>query len=164
MIREKHLDARALLEVTRRCQDIAPGLPLWINGRLDVALATGSGLHLPEAYPEVHFPGLPLSRPLHAPDQYSARAAATQLLISPILPVPEKGAAWGVKALHAFLGSLPAEAPRMLALGGVGPKTAPTLAHRRLDGLALIRALWEAPDPTQVVAILRKAWDEPPPR
>lgn len=158
MIREKQLDARALLDVTRRCQELAPGLPLWINARLDVALATGSGLHLPEAYPEVEIPNLPLSRPLHAPHQFPTRASASQLLVSPVFPVTGKGMAWGVEGLHTFLERLPPEAPRILALGGVDPSSAPNLAHPRLDGLALIRGLWETQDPAHTVAELRVAW------
>lgn len=155
MVREKHLEARPLLDLVRRTQDLAPELPLWVNGRLDVALAAGCGLHAPEAYPEASLPGLPLSRPLHAPIQWSLRAGADQLLIAPVLPVPGKGPAWGIPTFHAFLDTLPPGGPRLLALGGIHPGTAHLLAHPRLGGVALLRGLWQSADPAGFVARLR---------
>lgn len=156
MIREKHLEAGALLDLVRRVQDLAPDVPLWVNGRLDVALAAGCGLHAPEAYPEVTLPDLALSRPLHAPSQWSHRAGADQILIAPVLPVPGKGPAWGIPALHAFLDRLPG-GPRLLALGGIHPGSVGPLAHPRLDGVALLRGPWQTADPQRFVHQLR-AW------
>jgi thiamine monophosphate synthase len=158
MIRERQLEARALLDLARRVQDLAPGLELWVGGRLDVALAVGCGLHAPEAYPELDSALLPLSRPLHASGQWDARRDCSQLLISPVLPSPGKGAPWGIPRLHAFLDGLPEAGPRMLALGGVAPGNVPALVHPRLAGLALIRALWDADDPGRAVDALRSAW------
>ncbi len=156
LIREKDLEARALLDAARWCQDTAPDLELWIAGRLDVALAAGCGLHTPEAYPEVPDGMLPLSRPLHEEAQLPARLRAKQLLVSPLFETPGKGAPWGAARLHALLDQVPA-GPRLLALGGVTSDTAPALAHPRLDGVALIRALWEAPEPRRMIARLRDA-------
>lgn len=155
LIREKQLPPRALLDLVRRVQDQAPGLELWVAGRLEVALAAGCGLHAPESYPDLDPALLPLSRPLHSESQWPARAGCTQLLIAPVLPTPGKGAAWGQPRLHAFLDSLPEAGPRLLALGGVDPGNAGSLAHPRLSGVAMIRALWEAADPLRVVAALR---------
>lgn len=157
MIREKHLEARALLEAAAWVRQRRPDLPLWVNGRLDVALAVGAGLHAPERHPEVPGGLLPRSRPLHAPSQWPARRDLDQLLIAPALPVPGKGPAWGIPALHAFLDGLPPEGPRLLALGGVTEATAGALRHPRLAGAALLRSLWEgAPD--RRIAALRAAW------
>ena len=142
LIREKELPTGALLGAVRWCQDRAPDLPLWVGGRLDVAFAAGCGLHAPEAYPDLEPGLLPLSRPLHAEAQWSARAQAQQLLLSPILASPGKGEPWGPERLHRFLDGLPAGGPRLLALGGIEPGTAPALAHPRLDGFAAIRPFW----------------------
>jgi len=158
LVREPDLEAGDLLRAAHWCRDTAPEIELWVRGRLDVALACGAGLHAPEAYPEVTTGLLPLSRPLHAPTQYAARRASTQLLLSPILPVPGKGSAWGVAGLHAFLDGLDGPAPRLLALGGVAPGSAASLRHPRLDGLAVIRALWTTADPAETVDALRAAW------
>ena len=161
MIREKHLEAGPLLDLARRAQDLAPGLELWLNGRLDVALAAGCGLHAPEAYPEVEPALLPLSRPLHDESQWAARRTCAQLLVAPIFPSPGKGEPWGETRLARFLEGWPEIGPRVLALGGMDATKAALLRHPRLGGVALIRALWGAQDPRSVVDALREAWAEP---
>ena len=154
LIREKQLPARALLDAARWCQDTAPAVQLWVAGRLDVAFAAGCGLHAPEDHPDLA-PGLvPLSRPLHAEAQWESRRLADQLLISPVLASPGKGVPWGQERLHRFLDGLPAAGPRLLALGGVDPGTAPALRHPRLWGIAAIRPFWEQ-DPLRAVALFR---------
>lgn len=158
LIRERGLEARALLEAARWCRREAPGVRLWVGGRLDVALAAGCGLHAPEDHPAVDPALAPLSRPLHAEAQWAARRGAEQLLVSPVLPSPGKGEPWGPARLHRFLDSLPAEGPRLLALGGVTPARVPDLRHPRLAGLAALRPFWEE-DPAGAVATLRAAWD-----
>lgn len=158
MIREKHLEARALLDLVRWCQDEAPELPIWVNGRLDVALAAGCGLHAPECYPEIPPGFLPLSRPIHDRGQLEARLGCAQLILSPIFPVPGKGPAWGVETLHAALDALPSTSCCMLALGGIQPESVGGLKHPRLGGVALIRALWGSGDPAGAVERLREAW------
>lgn len=156
LIREKDMEARALLDAARWCQATAPQVELWIGSRLDVALAAGCGLHAPEAYPEVPEDLVPLSRPLHDETQAPARAGVKQLLVAPIFETPGKGAPWGATRLRAFLDHTHA-GPRLLALGGVTPENAAALAHPRLDGVALIRALWDEADPRRTIARLRDA-------
>lgn len=155
LIREPGLEARALLEAARWCRREAPHLELWVHGRLDVALASGCGLHAPEAYPDPPALG-PVSRPLHSEDQLLGRINCTQLLVSPIHSVPGKAEPWGVARFHTFLDRLPREAPRILALGGIRKDRLDNLRHPRLDGVALIRALWESPEPKVVVDQLRQ--------
>ncbi|MGA2079010.1 MAG: thiamine phosphate synthase [Holophaga sp.] len=163
MIREPDLEPKELLAAARWVRHRFPGLELWINGRLDVALAAGCGLHAPEAHPFVP-PGLvPLSRPVHDPAQIPARATVRQLIVSPIFPVPGKGPAWGPGRLHLVLHGLPPLSGRLLALGGITPANAAWLKHPRLDGVALVRSLWDRPDPETAVAQLRAAWKEPAP-
>lgn len=157
LIREKQMEARALLEAVRYCQDQAPGVELWVAGRLDVALAAGCGLHAPEAYPDLDPAVCKLSRPLHAEAQWEPRHACAQLLVAPVFESPGKEAPWGTARLHRFLDQVPAHGPRLLALGGVEPSTAPALKHPRLDGVALIRALW-TDEPAGVVEALRNGW------
>ena len=160
MIRER-MAARDLLAAVRWVRALAPGLELWLCGRLDVALAGGCGLHAPEAYPPVP-PGLvALSCPIHDPAQVPGRAGARQLILSPIFPVPGKGPAWGAERLHAVLDAMPPVAGRVLALGGISAGNVARLAHPRLDGVALIRGLWYAPDPAAAVVRLRAAWPQP---
>lgn len=156
LIREKQLEARALLDAARWCQDEAPGIDLWVAGRLDVALSAGCGLHAPEAYPELDPGWAPLSRPLHAEAQWEDRKTCRQLLVSPVFESPGKGEPWGTARLHRFLDQLPPAGPRLLALGGVEPGNAGLLRHPRLAGLAAIRPFWMG-DPRHAVAAFRAA-------
>ena len=156
LIREKGMEARALLDAARWCRDEAPEIDLWVGGRLDIALAAGCGLHAPEAYPEIPEGLVPLSRPLHDETQFAARRLCQQLLVSPVFTSPSKGAPWGVARLHHFLETAP-PGPRLLALGGLAFENIGALKHPRLDGLALIRAIWGAPDPREAVSRLRDA-------
>ena len=158
MIRERQMTVRELLLAARWVQATAPGVALWINGRLDVALACRCGLHAPESYPEVPAGLLPLSRPIHEPAQFQPRCAAQQLLLSPIYQVPGKGPAWGPEKLHGVLEAMPALDGKILALGGITPENAGALRHPRLDGVAVIRAIWAAPDPARWVGRIRAAF------
>ena len=158
MIREP-LSTAELLVAARWVRARAPGVELWVNGRLDVALAAGCGLHAPEAYPDVPAGLLPLSRPIHEAVQIPARARARQLILSPVFAVPGKGPAWGPDRLHGVLDGMPEGAFRPLALGGITPENAAGLRHPRLAGIALIRGLWGTEDPAGTIGRLREAWD-----
>jgi thiamine monophosphate synthase len=158
MIREPAMTPRSQLAAARWARGLVPDLELWLNGRLDVALLSGCGLHAPEAYPPVPERLLPLSRPVHHPDQLMARLEAQQLILSPMFAVPGKGPAWGFGKLRVALDTLPAAPVRILALGGITAGNVASLRHPRLDGVALIRTLWSAPDPAQAVAQIRAAW------
>ena len=158
MLREPGLEPRDLLAAARWVRERAPSLDLWVNGRLDVALAAGCGLHAPEACPGVPAGLLPLSRPIHAPEQVAERSGAAQLILSPVYAVPGKGPALGAEGLRRVLDAMPPVAGRVLALGGIGPDNLGALRHPRLDGAALIRGIWSAPDPAAAVAALRRAW------
>ena len=139
LIREKSLPARLLLDAARWCQDTAPGVRLWVAGRLDVAVAAGIGLHAPEAHPEVE-PGLvPISRPLHEEAQWETRRAADQLLISPVLASPGKGVPWEPERLHRFLERLPEAQASLLALGGITRANAAATLTAGAAGVAAIR-------------------------
>lgn len=162
MVREPRMEAAELLRAARWARDRAPGVEVWVNGRLDVALAAGCGLHAGEAHPEVPPGLLPLSRPIHAPEQIPARAGAAQLILSPVFAVPGKGEPWGAERLREILDGMPEGGFRALALGGITPGNARSLRHPRLDGVALIRSLWSLADPEGVVSGLRAVWGGDP--
>lgn len=150
LIREPGLDAATLRAAAAWCRAEAPEVALWVRG----LAVEGCGLHLPEGGSGE---GRPLSRPLHDEGQWEARRGADQLLVSPIFETPGKGPAWGATRLHRLLDRLPAEGPRVLALGGLTPQNAVLLRHRRLAGLAAIRPFWSG-DPVAAVAAFRAAW------
>ena len=158
MIREKQMGVRQLMALGQRLQELDPGLQIWVNGRLDVALSLGAGFHGGEGYPTVPASLCRVSRPLHSPEQLCERSVADQLLISPVFAVPGKGKPLGIKGLHDILDTLPPWGGRVLALGGINHENAFSLKHSRLDGVALMRGLWEASSPRDTVARLRRAW------
>lgn len=156
LIRERGMEARAMLDAARWCRLEAPEVELWVGGRLDIALAVGCGLHAPEAYPEIPAGLVPLSRPLHGENQFEARRGCAQLLISPLFPSPGKGEPWGAARLYRLLDLAPV-GPRLLALGGIGEENIGGFKHPRLDGVAMIRAIWDAQDPRDAVSRLKDA-------
>ncbi|MBI4913639.1 MAG: thiamine phosphate synthase [Acidobacteria bacterium] len=159
LVREYALSAKVLLEALRWCRrEAPPSMDLWVAGRLDAALAAGCGLHAPEAYPPVDPALLPLSRPLHAEGQWESRRGCFQLLVGPVFPTPGKGDPWGPERLLRWLDGLPPEGPSLLALGGVAASRMAGIRHPRLEGVALIRGLWQAEDPRRAVEELRAAW------
>ncbi|MDQ5858920.1 MAG: thiamine phosphate synthase [Acidobacteriota bacterium] len=164
-LREKGAGDRDTLRRAESVREIiGPGVPLFVNSRLDVALAAGaSGVHLPAD-------GLPLSRVRAAAPRgflvgvstHSASEAAQAIeggadvvVIGPIFDTPSKrayGPPLGTDALDA----LP---PRdehdtdVYAIGGIGDSEVELLAafRDRIAGVAAVRLFQEASDPRAVV-------------
>lgn len=150
---------RRLLEEGRALQALceAEGAPLFVNGRLDVALALGAHLHLPAhglplAAVRPHLPGGRLvSVAVHGPAE--AQAGADLALVSPVHPPGSKPGDTrpplgpeGFRALAARLGC-PA-----FALGGLGPGRLAGLEGAA--GLAVMSAVTAAADPAAAVDAL----------
>jgi thiamine-phosphate pyrophosphorylase len=131
--------------------------PLFVNGRLDVALALDAHLHLPsrglrvdEARP--HLPaGRWVSAAVHDGDEARAALGADLALVSPLFPSGSKQhdgrprlAAAGFHRLQELV-ACPA-----FALGGVRPEHVDAL--RPVPGVAVISAVLQAPSPRAAAA------------
>ena len=165
-VRAKAAPARELAELVRRVMG-AVALPVIVNDRLDVALATGAaGCHLGQD----DFP-LTDARALapagfwlggSAGDEGEARrtAGADYLGIGPIAATASKadaGAAIGVEGFRRILaaaGGRPA-----VGIGGVTAALAPALVAAGAAGVAVIRAVLDAADPERAARELRSAVD-----
>jgi thiamine-phosphate pyrophosphorylase len=148
-IREKDLDGGPLLRLAHEVIEVArpAGAPVWINDRVDVAMAADAdGVHLPEhglSIEEVRVAGweraIGCSR--HTPDAVRAAAAAGAALVQygPVWSTPGKGEPIGVDALRVAI------APATLvAVGGIdGPQRARHAAVAGADAVAVIRAAWQ---------------------
>lgn len=143
-------EARALRALT------APhGVPLFVNGRLDVALVVGAHLHLPGAGLTVedaraHLPaGRWLSVAVHTPDEAEAARSADLALVSPVFSPGSKPGdvrpTLGPDGLRALAARLPCPA---YALGGVTPERAGML-RGAAAGLAAIHGILAAPRPAE---------------
>lgn len=150
--------ASQLREVT-----LALGVPLIVNG--DVALARAvraDGVHFGGAATDDEVASgerLWRSVAAHADDDV-ARACARgvdAVLVSPIFASPGKGEPRGVAALRSAADIARARLA-VLALGGVGEREVDACRDAGADGIAVIRALLDAPDGAVVAAQMGRAW------
>jgi thiamine-phosphate pyrophosphorylase len=136
-----------------RCD--SAGVPLFVSGRLDVALALGCHLHLPAAAlaPADVRPALGPSRLLscavHDAAEAGRAAGADFALVSPVWPAGSKAhdarAPLLPEGFRALAAALPCPA---FALGGVTPER---LAMLGPAGAAAISWVHSASDPVQAV-------------
>lgn len=162
-VQHRHPEAtgRRFLEEARLLAGLCRerGNPLFVNGRLDVALLVGAHLHLPAQgpTPEDARPHLPAGRLVSVAvhDVAEARAArgADLALVSPVFsPGSKPGdtrATLGARGFEALAATLPCPA---LALGGITPERA--AAVRGAAGFAVISAVLEAEDPAAAARAL----------
>ena len=152
--RHPEATARQFLEEARLMAGLCRerGNPLFINGRLDVALLVGAHLHLPAGglTPEDVRPHLPEGRRVSVAvhDEEEARRArgADLALVSPVFSPGSKPGdtrpTLGPEGFRKLASVLPCPA---LALGGITPERASQLAEAA--GFAVISAVLEAEDP-----------------
>jgi thiamine-phosphate pyrophosphorylase len=169
-IREKDLEARALVELARFAAAETRATParVFVNDRLDAALAAGAaGIHLGER-----------SLPLEAVTEWrrlagrsdfligvschsleSARAAerggADYIFFGPVFATPSKapfGPPQGIDCLREICASV--EIP-VLAIGGVNLENARACVAAGAAGIAAIRLFQEAVDPDELAARLK---------
>jgi thiamine-phosphate pyrophosphorylase len=167
-VREKDLEGRALLELARALREVtaAAGAALYINDRVDVALAVAAdGVHLggrslaPADVARIA-PDLAVAVSTHARGEVetAARAGARFAVFGPIWDTPSKrpyGAPVGVDALRDAAGlGLP-----LLALGGVNTSRVTDCITAGAAGVACIRAVLSDPDPgAALVRVLAAVW------
>ena len=169
-IREKDLDGGSLLDLARALA--ALGAPMWVNDRLDIALAARAvGVHLPErglsigdARRVIEDLGakLAIGCSRHAPRDVAVAADVVHL--GPIWATPSKAGViepLGVDALCAGREILGALSARLVAVGGIDrPERAREAARAGADAVAVIRAVWASDDPARAVAALCEAVDD----
>lgn len=114
-------------------------------GRGVASVAEARALFGPDAW---------VSVPAHAPQDIVAaeREGAYAALVSPVLGVPEKGQPLGFSGLSCFLGGGRRPGVRAFALGGITAADIDPCLRAGADGIAVIRAVWRAPNPGQALA------------
>ncbi|MDD9938558.1 MAG: thiamine phosphate synthase [Myxococcales bacterium] len=147
--------ARALRELTK-----ARGAELLISADLALARAIGAdGVQLPERGPTPAqaraLLGLEALIGASRHDLHGLRAAhadgADFATLSPVLAVPDKGAPLGVQGFAAIVRDAPLP---VLALGGVTPEQVEPLMGAGAHGIALVRAVADADDPSSALHAL----------
>jgi thiamine-phosphate pyrophosphorylase len=159
-LREKDLAGRALTELARELRAVtaAAGVGLYVNDRIDVALAVGAdGVHLGGASLDVASAariagGLALAVSVHAPAELAdyPRDRLAFALLGPIRDTPSKrafGAPLGAAAVTAAARTgLP-----VVAVGGLAPAHVRETIAAGAHGVACIRAVMAAADPAAAV-------------
>jgi len=167
-LREKDLPARPLLALARELRAVtaAAGAALFVNDRVDVALAVGAdGVHLggrslAPADVAAIARSLPVAVSLHHPDELAAASRHPNVrfvVFGPVYWTPEKTAPVGLAgprglaAAVAAANQSPTPVP-ILALGGVEPPHVPECIGAGAAGVACIRAVLSDTSPDRVVA------------
>ena len=162
-LRLKDVDGRTLVEVARALVEALP-VPVLVNDRADVALAAGAaGVHLgaddvpPRALRSVLPVGFVIGASVGSDAELPQAEGADYVGIGPVFATASKsdaGEAIGVEefARLARLAGRPA-----VAIGGITAENAPALIGAGARGVAVIRAIFAAEDPTAAARSLRLA-------
>ncbi|MGE3536669.1 MAG: thiamine phosphate synthase [Candidatus Tectimicrobiota bacterium] len=167
-LREKDLSARDLYALGARLQAaLAPyNVPLFINDRLDVALAlAAAGVHLAgHSLPTAEARRLLGSGPLlgvstHSLDEarHAADEGADFVVFGPVFTTPSKlayGPPQGLQRLTELTRQLTIP---VLAIGGIDLTNLSQVLEAGAYGVAMIRAVLAAPDPCAATQQLRLA-------
>jgi len=162
-IRDKARPARAVVALAERLKRVCGefGAPLYVNDRVDLALSLGAdGVHLGGESVDVgdarQLLGLSVFVSIAAHETHDVARAetsgATAALLSPIFATPGKGAPRGTSFISDAR-SL-ARRLRLYALGGIDPERAPACIGAGADGVAVVRAVWQAAEPGAAASAL----------
>jgi thiamine-phosphate pyrophosphorylase len=164
-LREKDLPGRPLLALAERLRRATAdrGALLFVNDRLDVALAVGAdGVHLGErSFPadvarRMLPPGMRIGCSTHTPAD-AAACEADFCFFGPVFATPSK-AAFGAPHGCARLGEAVrgARVP-VVGIGGIDAENVGSVLAAGAHGAAVIRAILTAPDPAHATRALLAA-------
>ena len=144
-VRERDLSDAALLRCTERVARVcaASGSAVIVNRRLDIAVALGVGVHLPESGLSVGDalaligPEALVSISRHHVADLRTTAGASAVTLAPVFDTPGKGPPLGLAAVAEAAAVAP-----IFALGGVGAGDVEALRNAGAAGVAAIRAAW----------------------
>ena len=168
-LREKECPAREFVELARGLKTLlAPlGIPLIINDRVDVALASGAdGVHIGQSdmeYDDV--------RRLVGPDaivglsvdsaEQPAPLDLDYLGVGPIFPTGTKADAGPALGLERLAKLRAASRHILVGIGGINATNAAAVLAAGADAIAVVSAICAAPDPEKAAAELRAILSAP---
>jgi thiamine-phosphate pyrophosphorylase len=157
--------ARTLTEVARALREVAPGVPLLVSDRVDVALAMNAdGVHvgardLPASVVRRFAPSLIIGASVGAAEDLPRSEGADFVAIGPVFAASGAiggGETMGVARFSELARSCGVPA---IAVGGVAPENVGDLMAAGAVGVAVISALFGADDPLTAARALRVAVD-----
>jgi thiamine-phosphate pyrophosphorylase len=172
-LREKHLEARLLIERARLVRTVcrSHGVPFIVNDRPDVALEVDAdGVHVGQDDAPVALarrilgPAAIVGLSTHGPGDLAAVVDPTGPDVSyisagPVEATPTKPGRPGTGLDYLRLATGTSAVP-VFVTGGVTPERIPALAQAGARHYVVVRYLTEAPDPQQAARALREAIDE----
>ncbi len=168
-VRWKDASPRDMLALARALVAALP-VPVLVNDRVDVALAAGAaGAHLGQddvpldvLRPSVP-PGFVLGTSVGSPAEAKRARGwrADYWSVGPSYATankPNAGVPLGAAGFRALAGLAPGGVP-VIAIGGITAGNAADLAHAGAVGLAVIGAVFAAPDPESAARAIRDRFD-----
>jgi len=169
-LRDKHLDARAILErgrlALRVCRSL--GVPFVLNDRPDLALELGAdGVHVgqddapPALCRRILGPDAIVGYSTHAPaelDVATVDDAADYLSAGPVVATPTKPGREGTGLEYLTYAAAHATKPWFVT-GGATPDSVPEMVAAGARRFVVVRWLTEASDPARAARALRDAID-----
>jgi len=161
-LRDKDLPGRQLFALAEqlRAATTRTGALLFVNDRIDVALATGAdGVHLggtsvPAAVARTLVgPAGLIGVSTHTADELRALLVADFAFFGPVYSTPGKTAVGLAALTHAVV----AATVPVLAIGGITAHVVPAVQKTGAHGVAVIRAILAAPDPAAATRELVRA-------
>ena len=145
--------AHSLREATRRV-----GAGLFINGRLDAALAVGAdGLQRGHDAPPIpvlrlRAPGLIIGASVHSVDEARAaeRDGADFIVFGPVYDTPSKRAYGPPQGVDALANVVKAVSVRVFAIGGITADRVAAVRAAGAHGVAVISAILTAERPSEI--------------
>jgi thiamine-phosphate pyrophosphorylase len=159
---------RVLAEAARALRAAAPGVPLLVSGRVDVALAVeADGVHVggddlpPDAVRRFAPDRFVIGVSVGTMEEVSRASGADFVAIGPVFAAASASPASESRAMGVERFSELARACGVpaVAVGGISPSNAATLMMSGAAGVAVISALFGADDPERAGRELRSALD-----
>ncbi|MEW6261076.1 MAG: thiamine phosphate synthase [Thermodesulfobacteriota bacterium] len=168
-LREKELDTRRFVEEALRLRSLLKpkGVPLLINDRIDVALASGAdGVHIGQS--DMPYP---LARRLLGKQaliglsvENEEQLMAAEMLdvdylgVSAIFPTATKVDTKHYWGLEGLLRARRISSHRLVAIGGIGIENAAAVLEAGADALAVVSAICAADRPAQAAMALHEIY------
>lgn len=161
-VREKDMGVDDLVRLVRRIvKAVAGRATVVVNGSLQAAeLGGADGVHLPESADMVRHHGMIVGRSVHSPPEASdAEEEGVDYIVAG--PVFATATHAGMNPLGLGLITDIAErvATPVIAIGGINTHRAAGVIVTGASGIAVVRALLEAPDPRLEALMLREAME-----
>jgi len=166
ILRAKQESAARQWELARVLVAAVPDHPILVADRVDVAQAAGAaGVHLPgdglrPALARRLWPGAVISQSVHSVADAAAAADADWLVFGHLFPTrskpetPPRG--WDLAQAVLAHATVP-----VVGIGGITVETAAQVRAAGFAGMAVVDALWQAPDSAAAARRLAAAWQQP---